>query len=97
MQGESIHVEVCYANGPLVFLQSLSLPVGATIAEAIAGSGVQAAAPEIDLVTCRVGLYGKLKTLDTVLREHDRVEIYRGLLADPKDARRNRVKQRRAG
>ncbi|MDB5824422.1 MAG: RnfH family protein [Herminiimonas sp.] len=97
MPGELIRVEVCYAKGPLIFLRSLSLPAGATIAEAIAQSGVQVAAPEIDLASCRVGLYGKLKTIDTVLREHDRVEIYRGLLADPKDARRNRVKSRRAG
>jgi putative ubiquitin-RnfH superfamily antitoxin RatB of RatAB toxin-antitoxin module len=96
MSGESIRVVVCYANGPLVFLKSLRLPAGATIAEAIAQSGVQAAAPEISLATCRVGLYGKLKTTDTVLRDRDRVEIYRGLLADPKDARRNRVKARRA-
>lgn len=94
MPSESIDVEVCYARGPLVFLQALCVPAGATIAEAIARSGVQTAAPEIDLATCRVGLYGKRKSLDTALRDHDRIEIYRGLLADPKDARRKRVNRK---
>jgi putative ubiquitin-RnfH superfamily antitoxin RatB of RatAB toxin-antitoxin module len=78
MPSESIDVEVCYARGSLVFLQAVCVP----------------AAPEIDLATCRVGLYGKLKSLDTALRDHDRIEIYRGLLADPKDARRKRVKRK---
>jgi putative ubiquitin-RnfH superfamily antitoxin RatB of RatAB toxin-antitoxin module len=94
MPDGSLKVEVCYANGPLVFLRALSVPAGATVAHAIEQSGVQVAAPEIDLASCRIGVYGKLKTLDTALREHDRIEIYRPLQADPKDARRKRVKSK---
>jgi hypothetical protein len=48
-------------------------------------------APEIDLAVCRVGIYGKLKSMDTMLRDRDRVEIYRPLIADPKESRRKRA------
>jgi putative ubiquitin-RnfH superfamily antitoxin RatB of RatAB toxin-antitoxin module len=45
----------------------------------------------IDLANCPVGIYAKKKPLDTVLRENDRIEIYRPLVADPKDSRRRRA------
>jgi putative ubiquitin-RnfH superfamily antitoxin RatB of RatAB toxin-antitoxin module len=48
----------------------------------------------IDLTVSRVGIYGKLKTLDTVVRAQDRIEIYRPLIADPKDSRRRRVEKK---
>jgi putative ubiquitin-RnfH superfamily antitoxin RatB of RatAB toxin-antitoxin module len=72
------------------FLRALRVPAGTTIEQAIAISGVLQEAPEVDLATMQVGIYAKKKTLDTVLREHDRVEIYRPLIADPKHARRRR-------
>jgi hypothetical protein len=50
-------------------------------------------APEIDLTDCSVGIHGKLKTLDTALRDRDRVEIYRPLIADPKESRRKRAEK----
>jgi putative ubiquitin-RnfH superfamily antitoxin RatB of RatAB toxin-antitoxin module len=53
--------------------------------------------PEINLVTQPVGIYGKKKTLDTVLRERDRIEIYRPLVADPKDSRRKRAAKKANG
>lgn len=87
-----IRVEVCYAAGPdQAFLLALDLPAGSTIRSAIERSGVLACAPELDPETFQVGIYGKLRTLDTVLREQDRVEIYRSLIADPKEARRRRA------
>lgn len=86
-----IQVQVCYAKPDAQILQTVSVPEGADLRTAIEASGVLALAPEIDLSVCRVGIYGKLKTLDTGLRHHDRVEIYRPLIADPKDSRRRRA------
>jgi uncharacterized protein len=86
-----IRVEVCYARPDKVFLEALELPSGSTIDLAIERSGVLAYAPEIDPENCRVGIFGKLRPRDAVLRDHDRVEIYRPLIADPKEARRRRA------
>jgi hypothetical protein len=88
---EAINVQVCYARPDQVFLKELKLPAGATLEQAIRASGVLALAPDLDLATCKVGVYGKVKPIDTVLRSRDRVEIYRPLQADPKEARRRRV------
>lgn len=89
-----IHIQVCYAREDKQFLLDQTVPAGTTIQQAIEGSGIIRLAPEIDVSVWRVGIYGKLKTLDTVLREHDRVEIYRPLIADPKDSRRKRAENR---
>ncbi len=88
----TLQVQVCYAaSAETQFLRQVMLPDGALLEQAIRESGVLQQFPEIDLTVCRVGIYGKLKILDTPLREQDRVEIYRPLTADPKDARRRRV------
>jgi putative ubiquitin-RnfH superfamily antitoxin RatB of RatAB toxin-antitoxin module len=85
----SVRVQVCYALPDRQFLREVTLVAGSTIGQAIVASGVlQAEALELD--TLQVGIYAKKKALDTVLREHDRVELYRPLLADPKHARRRR-------
>jgi putative ubiquitin-RnfH superfamily antitoxin RatB of RatAB toxin-antitoxin module len=86
-----IAVQVCYAGPGLQFLRDLIVPAGTTLHQAINLSGVIEAAPEIDLSVWRVGVFGKLKPLDTLLRDRDRVEIYRPLTADPKEARRKRA------
>jgi putative ubiquitin-RnfH superfamily antitoxin RatB of RatAB toxin-antitoxin module len=93
MAAEQINVEVCYATDTLQFLRVLRLEAGATIQRALDVSGLAVEAPGIDLATMAVGIYGKKKTLDTVLREHDRVEVYRPLIADPKNARRRKVRK----
>ena len=90
MAAELINVQVCYASDALQFLRDLRVPAGTTLEKAIAASGVLAEVPGIDLSTMQVRIYAKKKPLDTVLREHDRVEIYRPLIADPKNARRRR-------
>lgn len=87
---EQIHIQVCYATPEQQFLRALDMDAGSTVQQAIALSGLQQAMPGIDLAAMTVGIYGKKKTLDTVLREHDRVEVYRPLIADPKHARRRR-------
>jgi uncharacterized protein len=89
-----IRVQVCYARPERQILRDLVVPADTTARAAIECSGVLAEASEIDLGDCRVGIYGKLKTLDTVLREHDRIEIYRSLIADPKESRRKRVEKK---
>jgi putative ubiquitin-RnfH superfamily antitoxin RatB of RatAB toxin-antitoxin module len=90
MSGE-VQIVVVYATPKDEFLQPMRVAPGTTIGQAIEGSGVLSRFPEINLVTQPVGIYGKKKTLDTVLRERDRIEIYRPLLADPKDSRRKRA------
>lgn len=86
-----LQVQVCHATPARQILRSLEVADGATLGQAIAQSGLLAEVPGLDLATAVVGIYGKKKTLDTVLRQHDRVEVYRPLIADPKDARRRRA------
>lgn len=93
MAADQINIEVCYATDTLTFLRALRLEAGATIQQALDVSGLALEVPGIDLATMAVGIHGKKKTLDTVLREHDRVEVYRPLIADPKHARRRRVRK----
>ena len=88
-----LQVQVCVALPSQVILRKLTLSAGATIRQAIIESKILNDLPELELGTCKVGIYGKLKTLDTALRNQDRVELYRPLLADPKDARRKRVRR----
>ena len=91
MVDAAIKVQVCYATPSFEFLRDLQVAVGTTLEQAIAQSALLQQVDGIDLSTCVVGIHGKKKTLDTVLREHDRVEVYRHLIADPKDARRRRA------
>ncbi|MFL6639048.1 MAG: RnfH family protein [Paraburkholderia graminis] len=95
---EGLSVQVCYALANEQALVDVQLPAGATLAQAIEASGILQRFPQIDLATQKVGVFGKLKPLDTVLADHDRVEIYRPLLVDPKVSRQRRVeKTRKAG
>jgi putative ubiquitin-RnfH superfamily antitoxin RatB of RatAB toxin-antitoxin module len=93
-QGAGIHVQVCFAAPDLQILRDLLVPPGTTVEDAIRRSGVLRDAPEIDLTVCRVGIYGKLKALDTPLRDRDRIEIHRPLIADPKESRRKRAEKK---
>lgn len=91
MAEAGIAVQVCHALPDSTFLRSLRVPAGTTIGQAVAQSGLLQDIPGIDLAINMVGIYGKRKPLDTVLHEHDRVEVYRPLQADPKEARRRRA------
>jgi uncharacterized protein len=88
-----IHVQVCYARPGLDISRELVILEGATLQQAITLSEILLKVPEIDLSVSQVGIYGKHKTLETVLRDHDRVEIYRPLIADPKESRRKRAEK----
>jgi hypothetical protein len=93
---ELLQVYVCYATPSREFLHPMKVRPGTTIGHAIEQSGVLAEFPEIDLERQPVGIYARKKPLDTVLRERDRIEIYRPLLADPKDSRRRRAAKKDA-
>lgn len=88
----TIAVEVVYALPERQTLLTLQVPAGATVRETIEQSGVLQLHPEIDLSQTTVGIHGRRSPLDAHVREHDRVEIYRPLTADPKDARRRRAR-----
>jgi putative ubiquitin-RnfH superfamily antitoxin RatB of RatAB toxin-antitoxin module len=86
-----LNVQVCYAQPGLQILRSLCVAAGACAQDAVLQSGVLEEAGGLAMADCRLGIHGKLKPPDTRLREGDRVEIYRPLTADPKDARRRRA------
>ena len=86
-------VEVAYARDDKQSLISLEVKEGITLKEAIEVSGILETYKQIDLLKDRVGIFSKFVTLDTVLREKDRVEIYRPLIADPKKVRKERAAQ----
>lgn len=93
MTVQTIGIEIAYALPHQQVLLKLEVPVGATAEDAVRSSGVLAQFPEIDLINKnKVGIFSKLVQLDTVLRDKDRVEIYRPLIADPKEIRRQRAK-----
>ena len=92
-----LQVYVTYAKAQEEFIRPLRVAPGTTVGQAIELSGVLASYPEINLVTQPVGIYGKKKTLDTLLRDRERIEIYRPLVADPKDSRRKRAAKKQAG
>ncbi|MCX7155299.1 MAG: RnfH family protein [Rhodocyclales bacterium] len=93
---ETIHVEVVYATPERQEVIGISLPEGSTAGQAIEASGLLAKHPEIDLTKNKLGIYAKLAKIDTALRDRDRVEIYRPLIADPKEVRKQRAAEGKA-
>jgi uncharacterized protein len=94
----TLAIQVCYAlpDGESAFC-SLSLTDGATVRDAIFSSGLLQRFPEINLDNQKVGVFGKIRSLDDALSDLDRVEIYRPLKVDPKVARQRRVEKGRRG
>lgn len=93
MENESsvIKVEVAFALPQEQILLALDVPAGCTIEQAIQQSGILERYPQIDLAKNKVGIFGRLAKLSQVLRAGERVEIYRPLIADPKEVRRQRA------
>ena len=89
-----IRVQVCFAMPDRRILHELNVPDGTTLLEAIQRSGVLRDVSTLDLSVCQVGIYGKLREIGTLLRDRDRVEIYRPLIADPKESRRKRAEKK---
>ncbi|MBL8432001.1 MAG: RnfH family protein [Dechloromonas sp.] len=88
---ETLKVEVCYALPDKQVLVPLVLAEGATLQQALEASGLLEKHPEIDLRKNKFGIFAKLSKLDTALRDRDRVEIYRPLIADPREVRKQRA------
>jgi len=83
-----LKIEVIYAIPDQQELIELAVKPGTTIERAIKQSGVLTKHPEIDLSENKVGIFSQVKPLDHVLKNGDRIEIYRPLIADPKAKRR---------
>lgn len=96
MSDKTIAVEVAYALPDRQTLIRMEVPDGATAEEAILRSGILDSHPEIDITTHPIGIFSVPCQRDTILLAEDRVEIYRPLIADPKDSRKQRVAQTRA-
>lgn len=96
---KTIAVEVAYALPQKQALLRLEVVEGATALDAVQQSGVAEQFEQIDMASLKLGIFGKAVAASQVLREGDRVEIYRPLVADPKEVRKARAakaKERRA-
>lgn len=93
---EKIFIEVIYALPEEQELITLDVEQGTTAGQAVKLSGVLEKFPEIDLAKNKLGIFGKAVKVDEVLRDKDRVEIYRPLIADPKESRRKRAEKKEA-
>jgi putative ubiquitin-RnfH superfamily antitoxin RatB of RatAB toxin-antitoxin module len=87
-------VEVAYATPVRQEIIEVSVRPGTTVEQVIRASGVLERFPEIDLTRQHVGIFGETARLQDAVHDGDRVEIYRPLLADPKEARRTRATRR---
>jgi len=92
-KAETLTVEVAYALPEAQWLLELHVPAGTTARQAVELSGLLKERPEIDLQHADLGIFGKATPPNQVLRDKDRVEIYRPLIADPKEVRRLRAQE----
>ena len=95
MMPEEIMVEVAYAFPEEQVIISIKVPKIFNVQQAIEKSGIQKKFPSIDLSKNKVGIFGKKTTLDHVLKNRDRIEIYRPLILDPKEMRRKRAAKKK--
>jgi putative ubiquitin-RnfH superfamily antitoxin RatB of RatAB toxin-antitoxin module len=93
MNAENINIELVYALPQEQTLLKFAVPCGTTLGDAVRLSGILGKHPEIDPDKAKYGIFGKLSKADVVMREKDRIEIYRPLIADPKEVRRKRAEE----
>lgn len=96
MHKPQITIEVVFAKPDEQVIESLNVPPDTTIEAAIRQSGILERFPEIDLASNKVGVFGKAAAMTSTLYDGDRIEIYRPLIADPKQARKKRAEQGKA-
>jgi putative ubiquitin-RnfH superfamily antitoxin RatB of RatAB toxin-antitoxin module len=96
MSVETINVEVAYALPEKQIIRTVNVDAGTTIGAAIVLSGIMMDFPELELEEAKVGIFGKAAVMTTVLSDGERVEIYRPLIADPKEVRRKRAAEGKA-
>lgn len=88
-----IKVEVVYALPEKQYLLKVRLAQGSTVEQAIAASGILELRTDIDLTKNKVGIFSRPVKLTDTVNDGDRVEIYRPLIADPKELRRQRAEK----
>lgn len=86
-----MNVGVCYAEADRQLWLRFEVPENSSVEQVILSSGILQRFPEIDLASQKVGIYGKLVKLDGPVREGDRIEIYRPIVADPATVRRRSI------
>ena len=86
--GNTIQVEVVYALAKRQALVAVEVPAGSTAEEAVEKSAIAEEFPKLELSTCTMGIWGHLVERNHLLQDGDRIEIYRPLLIDPREARR---------
>lgn len=97
MDEEWIHIEVAAALPQRQLVIALEVPAGTTLAEAVARANMAERLPGLVVDEARLGVFGRLRPPDSLLRDGDRVEIYRPLAADPKEVRRQLAELARSG
>ena len=90
----TIEIDVAYARAENQKIITLTVEEGSTIASAIQQSGILKLFPEIDLDKQKIGVFSKPRQLTDVVKQGERIEIYRPLTIDPKAARRARAKKK---
>ncbi len=92
-----IVVEIVFAQAHRAVVKSLALPQGANLAQAIELAALDGDFSDLDLSSAPLGIFGQIARRDQVLKDGDRIEIYRPLAEDPKTARRKRAGRQTAG
>lgn len=87
-------IEIAYASADKQFLLSITLPKSCSVQQAIESSGILEQCPEIDFSYNKIGIFGKTVALKTLVKDNDRIEIYRPLLLNPMQARRLRAEKK---
>ncbi|MEW5903221.1 MAG: RnfH family protein [Pseudomonadota bacterium] len=93
MSTDNINIELVYALPQQQTLLKFEVPAGTTLGDAVRLSGILDKHPEIDAAKAKYGIFGKLSKADVVMRDKDRIEIYRPLIADPKEVRKKRAEE----
>jgi|TARA_R100001377_G_scaffold70708_1_gene46199 putative ubiquitin-RnfH superfamily antitoxin RatB of RatAB toxin-antitoxin module len=93
MNDDKVTIEVVYGVPHKQKILTLILSAGSTVEQAILESGVIALFPEIDLKVNKVGIWNRAVKLSEVVNDLDRIEVYRPLIADPKDVRKRRAEK----
>ncbi|MGJ8680702.1 RnfH family protein [Paraglaciecola sp.] len=93
MNQENLAIEVVYGTPEKQVLLELNIELGVSVEQAILSSGITQHFPEIDLQTSKVGIWNRACKLSDIPKDGDRIEIYRPLIADPKEVRRKRAEK----
>ncbi len=93
MSSGSVAIEVACGTADRQEVLQLTVPVGTTLIEAVSQSGIMSLFPTLDLDNLPKGVFGEFQDDAYLVREGDRIEIYRNLQSDPKEARRQRARQ----